>query len=105
MKSKDPEFRIPVDKESFRCFKCDYVVLKTTGGLNEVEPGLAAMMCNDCYKPKKDPRKDVEDVASETSDSDAPRSEDEKGQGSGAGQPCVERDTGASSVPGEEPVG
>lgn len=66
MKSKDPEFRTPVDKESFRCFKCDGVALKNSGGMNEVEPGLAAKMCDDCFKPSKALK--VDNV-SETSDS------------------------------------
>lgn len=57
MKSKDPEFRTPVDKESFRCNSCDTVALNTTGGWNEIEPGLVFKVCDECYKPTKDPAK------------------------------------------------
>ena len=58
MKSKDPDCKIPVDSSSFRCFKCDNVLLKNaTGcGMNEVEPGLAVMVCNECFKPSKVPK-------------------------------------------------
>ncbi len=58
MKSKDPEFRTPIDRESFRCFKCDGVQLKNTEGIgmNEVEPGVSALMCTDCFKPSKVPK-------------------------------------------------
>jgi hypothetical protein len=44
-----------IDKDSFRCGSCEHPALNTTGGWNEVEPGVAFMMCADCYKPKKDP--------------------------------------------------
>lgn len=60
MKSKDPDCKIPVDKDCFRCFHCDGVVLKVTAGygLNEVEPGLAVLVCNECFKPSKVPKVD-----------------------------------------------
>ena len=54
MKSRDPDCKIPVSKEEFRCFKCDYPSPKEEGGWNEIEPGLDAKVCKDCYKPKKD---------------------------------------------------
>ena len=54
MKSKDPDFKIPVGKDQFRCYKCDGVVNNDNGGWNEVEPGLSFKHCADCYKPKKD---------------------------------------------------
>lgn len=53
MKSKDPEFRIPISEGSFRCFKCDGVYLHETGDFNETEPGLEVKVCTDCFRPKK----------------------------------------------------
>lgn len=55
MKSKDPDCKIPISKEEFRCNNCDYPASKEVGKWYEIEPGLAAMVCPDCYKPKKDP--------------------------------------------------
>jgi hypothetical protein len=54
MKSKDPDCKIPISKEEFRCFKCDYPSPKGEGGWKEIQPGLRALVCADCYKPKKD---------------------------------------------------
>ena len=59
MKSKDPEFRIPVSEGSFRCFKCDGVYLHETGSFNETEPGLEVKVCNDCSRPKKKAKADL----------------------------------------------
>ena len=60
MKSKDPDCKIPVVAGSFRCFKCDNVLAKDAVGcgMNEIEPGLTAMVCNECFKTSKVPKVD-----------------------------------------------
>lgn len=53
MKSKDPDCKLPVSKDQFRCERCELPVPKDTGGFNQIEPGVEMKACNDCYKEKK----------------------------------------------------
>ena len=54
MKSKDPDCKIPISKEEYRCFKCELPAANESGGWNEIESGIDAKVCAECYKPKKD---------------------------------------------------
>lgn len=58
MKSKDPDCKMPVGKDQFRCYKCELPVPSETGGWNEVEAGLEFKACNDCYKVIKEKKND-----------------------------------------------
>jgi len=53
MKSKDPDCKLPVAKDQFRCGFCELPVALDSGGWNEIEPGVELKACNDCYKVKK----------------------------------------------------